>query len=73
MNTNPLPLSLEFFPPKTPEGVVKLAAARRELYTTKPLFCSVTYGAGGSTQEGTMQTVRAILAEGVAAAPHFSC
>ena len=68
-----LPLSLEFFPPKTPEGVTKLAAARRELYALKPQFCSVTYGAGGSTQEGTLQTVRAILAEGVDAAPHFSC
>jgi methylenetetrahydrofolate reductase (NADPH) len=68
-----LPLSLEFFPPKTPEGVTKLAAARQELYALKPEFCSVTYGAGGSTQDGTMQTVRSILAEGVAAAPHFSC
>jgi len=68
-----LPLSLEFFPPKTPEGVTKLAAARRELYALRPEFCSVTYGAGGSTQDGTMQTVRDILAEGVAAAPHFSC
>jgi methylenetetrahydrofolate reductase (NADPH) len=73
MNIKPLPLSLEFFPPKTPEGVVKLAAARRELYAVKPLFCSVTYGAAGSTQDGTMQAVRAIMAEGVAAAPHFSC
>jgi methylenetetrahydrofolate reductase (NADPH) len=42
------PLSLEFFPPKTPEGVTKLAAARAELYALKPAFCSVTYGAGGS-------------------------
>ncbi len=74
--TTPCPtlsLSLEFFPPKTPEGVTKLAAARREMYALKPQFCSVTYGAGGSTQEGTLQTVRAILAEGVEAAPHFSC
>ncbi|WP_119290760.1 methylenetetrahydrofolate reductase [NAD(P)H] [Azohydromonas sediminis] len=67
------PISLEFFPPKTPDGVAKLAAARRELYALKPEFCSVTYGAGGSTQEGTLQTVRDILAEGVDAAPHFSC
>jgi methylenetetrahydrofolate reductase (NADPH) len=43
------------------------------MYALKPQFCSVTYGAGGSTQEGTLQTVRAILAEGVEAAPHFSC
>jgi methylenetetrahydrofolate reductase (NADPH) len=68
-----LPLSLEFFPPKTPDGVAKLAAARQQLYVLKPEFCSVTYGAGGSTQEGTLQAVQAILAEGVDAAPHFSC
>lgn len=68
-----LPLSLEFFPPKTPEGVDKLAAVRQKLYTLKPEYCSVTYGAGGSTQDGTIQTVKAILAEGVDAAPHFSC
>ncbi|RZU02184.1 methylenetetrahydrofolate reductase [NAD(P)H] [Rivibacter subsaxonicus] len=68
-----LPLSLEFFPPKTPEGAEKLATVRRELYAVKPEFCSVTYGAGGSTQEGTWATVQAIRAEGVEAAPHFSC
>jgi methylenetetrahydrofolate reductase (NADPH) len=68
-----LPISLEFFPPKTPEGVTKLAAARQELYALAPQFCSVTYGAGGTTQEGTLQTVQAILAEGQDAAPHFSC
>jgi methylenetetrahydrofolate reductase (NADPH) len=68
-----LPLSLEFFPPKTEEGVAKLAAVRQQLYTLKPEFCSVTYGAGGSTQDGTLQTVQAILAEGQQAAPHFSC
>jgi methylenetetrahydrofolate reductase (NADPH) len=70
---NLLPISLEFFPPKTPEGAVKLAAVRQQLYTLAPQFCSVTYGAGGSTQEGTLSTVRAILAEGREAAPHFSC
>ena len=62
------PVSLEFFPPKTPDGVGKLAAARRELYALKPQFCSVTYGAGGSTQDGTFQTVQAILAEEIAKA-----
>jgi methylenetetrahydrofolate reductase (NADPH) len=66
-------VSLEFFPPKTPDGVAKLAAARQALYVLQPEFCSVTYGAGGSTQEGTLQAVQAILAEGVDAAPHFSC
>ena len=76
MTQNPtarLPLSLEFFPPKTPEGVTKLAAARQQLYALKPLFCSVTYGAGGSTQDGTLSTVQAIMAEGFEGAPHFSC
>jgi methylenetetrahydrofolate reductase (NADPH) len=68
-----LPISLEFFPPKTPEGAMKLAQARQALYALKPEFCSVTYGAGGSTQDGTLQTVQSILAEGVEAAPHFSC
>lgn len=68
-----LPISFEFFPPKTPEGVDKLAAVRQQLYPLKPEYCSVTYGAGGSTQDGTIQTVRAILAEGFDAAPHFSC
>ena len=69
-----LPISLEFFPPKTSEGVEKLAAVRQTLYALKPEFCSVTYGAGGSTQQGTFDTVKAIHAEGMtAAASHFSC
>ena len=68
-----LPLSFEFFPPKTPEGAEKLRGVRQNLYTVKPEFCSVTYGAGGSTQQGTFDTVSAIQAEGVAAASHFSC
>ena len=67
------PISFEFFPPKTPEGVEKLRATREALYALKPEFCSVTFGAGGSTQEGTFATVKAILAEGVQAASHFSC
>ena len=68
-----LPISLEFFPPKTPEGADRLRAVRQKLYALKPEFCSVTYGAGGSTQEGTFATVGAILSEGVSAASHFSC
>ncbi len=68
-----LPLSFEFFPPKTPEGADKLRAVRQQLYKLKPEFCSVTYGAGGSTQEGTFATVGQIIAEGVGAASHFSC
>ncbi len=75
MNPNPpaFTLSLEFFPPKTTEGATKLAAVRQQLYALAPKFCSVTYGAGGSTQGGTMETVRQIVAEGFDAAPHFSC
>ncbi len=68
-----LPVSFEFFPPKTPEGAEKLRAVRQKFYALKPEFCSVTYGAGGSTQEGTFATVGEIIAEGVAAASHFSC
>jgi len=68
-----LPVSFEFFPPKTPEGAEKLRGVRQQLYVLQPEFCSVTYGAGGSTQEGTFATVGAIIAEGVAAASHFSC
>ncbi len=71
--THGLPVSFEFFPPKTPEGAQKLVGVRQQLYTLKPQFFSVTYGAGGSTQDGTMQTVEAIIAEGFDAAPHFSC
>lgn len=68
-----LPISFEFFPPKTPEGAIKLAGVRQQLYLLRPQFFSVTYGAGGSTQDGTMQTVQAIMEEGYDAAPHFSC
>ncbi|MBC7548665.1 MAG: methylenetetrahydrofolate reductase, partial [Polaromonas sp.] len=67
------PISFEFFPPKTPEGTEKLRATRQALYALRPEFCSVTFGAGGSTQEGTFATVRDILSEGVEAASHFSC
>ncbi len=67
------PISIEFFPPKTPEGVSKLRTVRQQLYALQPEFCSVTFGAGGSTQEGTFNTVREILSEGVSAASHFSC
>ncbi len=67
------PISFEFFPPKTPEGAAKLVNVRHELYALKPEFFSVTYGAGGSTQDGTLQQVQAILSEGFDAAPHFSC
>jgi len=67
------PISFEFFPPKTPEGAAKLLTVRQELYALKPQFFSVTYGAGGSTQDGTLQQVQSILQDGFDAAPHFSC
>jgi methylenetetrahydrofolate reductase (NADPH) len=65
--------SFEFFPPKTPEGMEKLRATRRQLAQLHPTFFSVTYGAGGSTREGTLATVLEILGEGHPAAPHISC
>jgi len=68
-----LPISLEFFPPKTAEGSEKLRATRAQLYALRPEFCSVTYGAGGSTHTGTFTTISEILGEGVDAACHFSC
>jgi methylenetetrahydrofolate reductase (NADPH) len=66
-------LSIEFFPPKTAEGADKLRAVRQALYVLTPQFCSVTYGAGGSTQAGTLSTLNEILTDGVPAASHFSC
>jgi methylenetetrahydrofolate reductase (NADPH) len=65
--------SFEFFPPKTPEGMVKLRAARRQLAQLGPKFFSVTFGAGGSTRGRTLETVLEIQADGHEAAPHLSC
>ena len=65
--------SFEFFPPKTPEGAEKLRATVKQLAQFNPAFFSVTFGAGGSTQEGTLSTVLDIRAAGHAAAPHISC
>lgn len=65
--------SIEFFPPKTPEGMAKLRETRRQLAQLKPKFFSVTFGAGGSTRDRTLETVLEIQAEGLAAAPHLSC
>ncbi len=71
-NSNKL-FSFEFFPPQTPEGTQKLAATRKRLALLKPEFFSVTFGAGGSTQDRTLETIRQIKAEGHNAAPHLSC
>jgi methylenetetrahydrofolate reductase (NADPH) len=65
--------SIEFFPPKTPEGVDKLRIARAKLAALHPKYFSVTFGAGGTTQQGTLDTVLEIQAEGHVAAPHLSC
>jgi methylenetetrahydrofolate reductase (NADPH) len=65
--------SFEFFPPKTPEGKAKLRATWQQLVQLKPRFFSVTFGAGGSTQQGTLDTVLEIRAAGQNAAPHISC
>ena len=70
MNTE---ISIEFFPPQTPEGVEKLRAVREKLAVLKPEFFSVTFGAGGSTRERTFSVVKEIAAEGFNAAPHLSC
>ncbi len=65
--------SFEFFPPKTPEGAEKLRGTWKQLGQLKPQFFSVTYGAGGTTREGTLATVLEIRKDGHAAAPHISC
>ena len=67
------PLSLEFFPPQTDEGMTKLRATREALTPLAPEFFSVTYGAGGSTRERTFQTVFDIQQAGQSVAPHLSC
>jgi len=75
MSTTPTSktFSFEFFPPKSPEGADKLRAVRARLAEVRPAFFSVTFGAGGSTKEGTWNTVLEIHDEGHAVAPHISC
>lgn len=65
--------SIEFFPPKTEEGAEKLRVTRVKLGELKPKYFSVTFGAGGTTQQGTLDTVIEIRREGYDAAPHLSC
>lgn len=65
-------ISFEFFPPKTKEGIIKLREARKQLALMQPKFFSVTFGAGGSTKDRTMETVLEIQSEGFEAAPHIS-
>ena len=68
-----IPVSFEFFPPKTAEGEEKLMHTVTQLATHNPEFFSVTYGAGGSTQTGTFNAVANIRSKGFEAAPHLSC
>lgn len=65
--------SVELFPPQTPEGAEKLRAVRRQLAELGPEYFSVTFGAGGSTRDRTLETVLEVHAEGHRAAPHLSC
>jgi methylenetetrahydrofolate reductase (NADPH) len=71
--TKSVDLSFEFFPPKTAEGIEKLRATSAQLAQLKPQFVSVTFGAGGSTQQGTLDTVLELARQGLEAAPHLSC
>jgi methylenetetrahydrofolate reductase (NADPH) len=66
-------ISCEFFPPRTEKGVQKLGETREELQILQPAYFSVTFGAGGSTQEKTFETVLDIQQSGSEAAPHLSC
>lgn len=70
---NPHNFSIEFFPPKTEEGTEKLRVTRSKLAELNPKYFSVTFGAGGTTQQGTLDTVVEIRKEGFDAAPHLSC
>ncbi len=72
--TLPLSFSLELFPPRTPETVAKLPEVIGQLAAVRPNYFSVTYGAGGSNQDGTYETLRAVVEQtGVEAAPHLTC
>ncbi|SEG41464.1 Methylenetetrahydrofolate reductase [Oceanospirillum linum] len=71
--SQPVDISFEFFPPKTPQGQEKLRVVRDELAAMNPAFFSVTYGAGGSTQERTINTVQEMREAGINTAPHLSC
>jgi methylenetetrahydrofolate reductase (NADPH) len=70
---HPRTFSFEFFPPKTAEGKERLRATWNQLGQLGPKFFSCTFGAGGSTREGTLETVLEIRAAGFDAAPHISC
>ncbi|RPH46351.1 MAG: methylenetetrahydrofolate reductase [NAD(P)H] [Burkholderiales bacterium] len=73
MTPSTVPVSFEFFPPNTPEGLTKLRETRRLLAQLEPEFFSVTFGAGGSTRDKSLGVVDEIATEGHAVAPHLSC
>ena len=66
-------ISFEFFPPKSDDGWTKLQTVHEALSAVNPEFFSVTYGAGGSTQEDTVKTVLSLHDKGISTAPHISC
>lgn len=66
-------VSFEFFPPRTQAGEIKLREVWKHLDIFKPSYCSVTYGAGGSTQKNTAKTIYQLQADGLMAASHLSC
>ena len=68
-----IPISFEFFPPQTPDGMEKLSNTRKQLALLRPEYFSVTFGAGGSTRDRTLETVQQIHREGYNVAPHLSC
>src|ERR1017187_1141255 len=71
---SPLSFSFELFPPRTPEGVAKLPAVIGQLAAVQPNYFSITYGAGGSSQDGTYETLMTVVKQtGVEAAPHLTC
>lgn len=65
--------SLEFFPPRNAEAAEKLEKSLNALLPLQPNYCSVTFGAGGSTQDGTLETVKNLQGRGISVAPHLSC
>ena len=68
------PFSFEFFPPKTDEGEANLFAAIEQLVPLGPAFVSVTYGAGGSTRDKTLEIVSRVHRDyGLEAMAHFTC
>jgi methylenetetrahydrofolate reductase (NADPH) len=74
VKSSPLSFSFELFPPRTPEGVAKLPAVIGQLAAVRPNYFSITYGAGGSNQDGTYETLVTVVKQtGAEAAPHLTC